>query len=546
MTVRYLPFTLTLRAPAVLNILRGDPNSAATLTFIPGGAIRGALAARLGDPDCHAEVRSQFQTFVLDGSVRFLHAYPLDDGSRRTLPSPISLRSPREADRHFDLASFEGQDQATWPEKSLSTFPWQYVSLTSAQPVCINTEIGSRIHHQRDRQRGRAWTEKRDGREFPHGAIFTFEYMRPGQSFGGLIQVLGADESECGQLINRIQEIIKGPIQLGRSRRAGYGGEAESNWGSVQEREVAGEGVILTNPGAGDLFRVLLTSDCIVRDPRSGQIDPAALPELFVARLGGRATLQRIRWTFGLTGGFNRKWHLELPQARTVAAGSVLLFKAEDNIPIADLLAMEHEGIGERLTEGYGRLVFLEAPVQEIRIRSCAQAPVTKPSAPAPEVVTFIERRLLRADLNQEIERLALTVASRASRIPTASLLGRLRVPLRAQPGPALQTVAEWLDFGARALRRPAQDQLRRCRIDPGTGSLSLATWIVELASGNRWDRLREWLRLETLAQRNHVVSEDSALQHLKEMHHEITVRLIDTMLAALAKQRKRKEARAR
>jgi hypothetical protein len=223
-----------------------------------------------------------------------------------------------------------------------------------------------------------------------------------------------------------------------------------------------------------------------------------------------------------------------------------LLFKAEDNIPIDDLLAMEHEGIGERLTEGYGRVVFLEAPVQEIRIRFRAQAPVTKPSAPAPEVVTFIERRLLRAAMNLEIDRLALTVASRASRIPTASLLGRLRVPLRAQPGPALQTLAEWLGSGARALRRPAQDQLRRCRIDPGTGSLSLATWIVDLASGNRWGRLREWLRLEPLAQRNHVVSEDSALQQLKEMHDEITVRLIDAMLAALAKQRKRKEASAR
>jgi hypothetical protein len=68
----------------------------------------------------------------------------------------------------------------------------------------------------------------------------------------------------------------------------------------------------------------------------------------------------------------------------------------------------------------------------------------------------------------------------------------------------------------------------------------------VDLASGNRWDRLREWLRLEPLAQRNHVVSEDSALQQLKEMHDEITVRLIDAMLAALAKQRKRKEASAR
>jgi len=547
MTIRYLPFTLTLSAPTVLKILGGDPNSAATLTFIPGGAIRGALAARLGDPDSHTGLRSQFQTFVLDGSVRFLHAYPLDDGNRRTLPSPISLRSPRarEADKHFDLAGFEGQDQATWPEELLSTFPWQYVSLTSAQPVCINTEIGSRTHHQRDRQRGRAWTEKRDGREFQHGAIFTYEYLEPGQTFGGLIQVFGADETECGQRMNRIQEILKGPIQLGRSRRAGYGGEAEIRWGSVQEREASGEGVIMTDLRGGYLFRALFTSDCIARHPRTGQIDPASLPELFLSRFGGRVTLRRVRWGFDLVGGFNRKWRTELPQAKTVAAGSVMLFRAEEKIPIDYLLAIEHEGIGERRTEGFGRFTFLEAPVQELQIRHPARAQVQKPSIRAPELVEFLECRLLQSAVSREIEQLALTVAGRAFRIPSPSLLSRLRVPLRMQPARALQTLTEWLGSGDRALRRPAQDQLRRCRIDHGSGPSSLVNWLSDLVGDGRWVLLRECLRLEALAQRNHVVSETGALQQIRRMTDEIAVRMIDATLAALAKQRGRKEASA-
>jgi hypothetical protein len=41
------------------------------------------------------------------------------------------------------------------------------------------------------------------------------------------------------------------------------------------------------------------------------------------------------------------------------------------------------------------------------------------------------------------------------------------------------------------------------------------------------------------------VVSEARALQQLQGMDEEIAVRLIDTTLAALAKQRKRKEASA-
>ncbi len=545
MTVRYLPFTLSLRAPAILNVVGGDPNSAATLGYIPGGAIRGTLAGRLGDPESRKESRPLFQSLILDGSVCCLNAYPLDDGRRRTLPASTSLRSSKEADRHLDLAAFEGQDQATWPEDSVTVFPWRYVSLTSAQPVGINAEIGSRIHHQRDRQRGRAWTETRNGREFPHGAIFTYEYLQPGQTFGGLIQVLAADEAECGQRINQIQEILKGPIRLGRSRRAGYGGEAEINWGSVQQREVSGEGVISKDLQPGDLFRLLLTSDCIVRDPRTGQIDPASLPELLRSRFGGRVTLCRLRWAFDLAGGFNQKWRMELPQARTVAAGSVLLLRAEERIPIDDLQALEHEGIGERRTEGFGRFTFLEVPVQQVKILRAAKSQVQKPSSTAPELVAFIERRLLQSAVSREIEQLALTVAGRASRIPSPSLLGRLRVPLRAQPAGALQTLAEWLGSGDCALRRPAQDQLRRCRIDPGTGPLSLATWLKDLVGDNRWDRLREWLRLEPLAQRNHVISEDGSIQQLMRMSDEVAVRLIDATLAALAKQKKRKEASA-
>ena len=545
MTVRYLPFTLSFGAPAILNVVGGDPNSAATLGYIPGGAIRGALAARLGDPDSRAGIRSRFQSLVLDGSVCCLHAYPLDDRDQRTLPAPTSLRASREADRCLDLAAFEGHDQATWPEESLSALPWQYVSLASAQPVGVTPKIGSRIHHQRDRQRGRAWSEQRDGREVQHGAIFTYEYLQPGQTFGGLIQVFGVDEWECAQRINEIQETLKGAIRLGRSRRAGYGGEAGINWGSIQEREVSGEGVILKDLSAGDQFRVLLTSDCIVRDPRTGQLDPAACDQLLAERLGGRATLKRIRWAFNVVGGFNQKWRLELPQARSVAAGSVLLFQAEERIPINDLLALEHEGLGERRTEGFGRFTFLEAPVQEVRIRRAARSQAQKPSTAAPELVEFIECRLLQSAVSREIEQLALTVAGCASRIPSPSLLGRLRVPLRMQPARALQTLSECLSSGDRALRRPAQDQLRRCRIDPGPGPLSLATWMRDLAADDRWDRLRDWLRLEPLAQRNHVVSEEGALQQLKRMNDEVAVRLIDATLAALAKQREQKEGSA-
>jgi hypothetical protein len=68
---------------------------------------------------------------------------------------------------------------------------------------------------------------------------------------------------------------------------------------------------------------------------------------------------------------------------------------------------------------------------------------------------------------------------------------------------------------------------------------------LSNLVSEHRWDRLKELLSLESLAQRNHVVSEAGALRQLERMNDEIAVRVIDATLAALAKQRKRKEASA-
>lgn len=41
---RYFPYTLTLKSPAVITALGGDPNSSSTLAYIPGAAVRGAVA----------------------------------------------------------------------------------------------------------------------------------------------------------------------------------------------------------------------------------------------------------------------------------------------------------------------------------------------------------------------------------------------------------------------------------------------------------------------------------------------------------------------
>ena len=88
MIVCYYPYTLTLGSPVVLTSAGGDPNSAETMDFIPGSAIRGAAARVLTD------TASDFHRLILSGEVRYLNAYVLL--GNQPLLAHARVAAPRE------------------------------------------------------------------------------------------------------------------------------------------------------------------------------------------------------------------------------------------------------------------------------------------------------------------------------------------------------------------------------------------------------------------------------------------------------------------
>lgn len=545
MIVRYLPYTLSLHAPAVLTSLGGTANSSRSLSFIPGSALRGATARALGDPAGDADRLRRFRTLILDGAVRYLNAYPRAAG-RRTLPTPVSFRvdktgtvGPSGAITAWDLAAFDGQgdtDDEDWPDASLSGLPEPFVSIGAAQPLRVTPAMGSRIHQQRDRARGRAWKEERDGLEEAPGAIFAFEFLEADQEFAGLVQIRGEDSAACDELAEIVRNVLRGRILLGRSRRGGYGGDGTISWEDPRDRELYGQGVVNADLPAGTCFRALLTAPYVGRDPDTGQVDPSRVASDIVEAFKGRVEVLRRRWSFELVGGFNRKWRLELPQALACAAGSVVVLSARVPIPLGDLLAVEHRGLGERRVEGFGRLVFLQAPS---RVDLYAPRPPTRtpPTRQPPDLVRFVEGRILGSAIERAIEVEAARLARNAEALPSPSLLGRLRTAMRGDPQNALRTLQTWLEReGEHRLKRPAMDQLERCRLENGT---RLSAWLREMARGQNDQQLATLLRLDALAQRFHVVSEATARKHWVSRTLWIRARLIDSTLAALARRQR-------
>lgn len=555
----YLHYTLTLRSPAIVSTLSGDPNRVSTQPFIPGSAIRGALATRLLAGGAKGD-SAEFRHLILSSDVRYLHAYPKLEGDR-ALPTPAAWKSEKNkrSDVH-DLAAYSGRVdvdsddfEADWPQESVSSSVPPFRVASGTEIKTISPRRSSRVHQQRDREKGRSW---KDEKEQQHGALFAFEYLEANQVFCGVIQI----RSDATTDIDRIKALLDGQcILVGRSRRAGYGGEAEINFTprkkpSKCEYENV-NGWIKTDIPPGTLFRAMLTSAYVGRHRETGQIDPVALEQEFVDGLG--ATIERRRWSFETLGAFNRTWRLEVPQAHAVAAGAEFVLKAEKAISVATLHKLEHDGLGERRTEGFGRVLFLVHRDDKTTFTLCPVADKQKAidakdhSNPVDEQLAFLEERIVLAAVRAELDRIAsIDIAGKAKSIPTNSLLGRIRTLFRAvmdkeSAQDSLRKLETWCGTGSNALKDKARKHLEKCT---GLPADHLLSWLGSFAKPQRepkeqWDALvrlsANASTLNGLAKKNHLTSSDHAQAVLHDHSAMLSVYLVDGVLAALARRKK-------
>ncbi|MGC8794098.1 MAG: hypothetical protein ACP5U2_11980, partial [Bryobacteraceae bacterium] len=340
------------------------------------------------------------------------------------------------------------------------------------------------------------------------------------------------------------------PVVLGRSRRAGYGGDATIEFLPEIPREYAGATYLLAGDlGMGATLRILLSSPCIVRDPLTGQVDPWAIEAELGQRLNGAARIERRRWAFETVGGFNQKWGLELPQACAIQAGSVFVLRALRQIALQELLALEHEGLGERRAEGFGRLVLLEHDDadDEIHLRTDLQA--TKGSqaaadaAPDHPLLGLLETRLVLEAAQDELCRAAFRLAGKVECPPAKALLGRLRTLLRiaqdeAKAQAALGTLsallAKWEQTDQKAVR-----QLKESRLD----KQNLLEWLKSLAAPGDpggWEALveatRDSAQLNAVSQKHCLRTEASVTEILRQHAATLTVTFLDALLAAISR----------
>lgn len=529
-------FQVKLLEPCLFSDLSGDPNSAASVLYIPGSAMRGLLVGRYIRAGGTADAAdADFQRLFLNGSTRFLNGYPTDR-AQRSLPVPLAWRRnkaliAKQPDTPLMDHSVEPPDDSTTQWVSAGAPFCAFIEIEDEIPQTIrllSPDTTISIHTSRARSAGRATRTD--------GAVYRYVALAEGQTFSAAVI---CDTLEDADLLHGY---VEGEARLGGSKTAGYGrvvlqdAVVSQNW---SERPLEME-------DTGDLV-VTLLSHALVRNSNGHFVAEAeavraalqsktkvTLPDPSVTFLAGEAV-----------GGFNRTWGLPLPQATATAMGSVFVFPQVSLEPDA-VRKLEAEGIGERRAEGFGRLMINAYRQEEWGVALNSASDTTVPDLMAPgadaasrALAREISARLLRRHLDRELIRRANELA-KPIKTPTPSQIGRLRLAIQnallQQPHEGRAALRAYLDSvqNRGTTRRQFQDQV---------AGRSLLEWLHHRTNdGSTADPPSIFAGDGELPAQNAPNIGQVAADRTPELVYEYNLRLMDATLALAAK-RKRQPA---
>ena len=466
-----LRYRFTLTAAVVIPGSDGDPNTIVTRQDIPGSHLWGAAAWYYLNQGNHTPIDNAFRRAFLDGGLRFLAAYPetVDTQPLRLTPIPHSMRKFKDDEGVVDFV--EGGRPKDTPTKRLDC---RYAKIGNELLETQSVKTERNYHHARaskNRRVGRAL-----GAEVPDGgAFFAYEAIQAGQSFQGA--VLGSERD-----LTDLKVWLQGlkTVSIGRSRSAQYS-EAEFEWidevplelgelaewngFNMQQKPPSSNGSLTITT----LSPLLTVNDNGHPDVRFPTQELANALGLDVSELKLSASYTRTE----MIGGYHT--HLRLPRQQwpAIATGSVFMFELESDVIEkcqAHLVQLEHNGLGLRKGEGYGRIAVNRHGYLDLQTEQQLDDPdkvniPDPPEAELPQDLLELLQGVVRTRCIAEMQEMAQTIASKIKNIPSNSLLGRLRLFLQQDPAVAVERLGN--------LRKPAKDALTNCRINTRESGIS-------------------------------------------------------------------------
>ena len=296
-----------------------------TLHYIPGSAMRGLVITELANKGFDEKKEPLFT------SVRFLNAYPVVEDTP-LLPSPKGF--------YEDKAESDGKK----PLKNVVTDGKSVEGLKRARLGEFCSLSGDTIFFY-SMQTGGDLKIRMDGDQ-----MFRNEYIDSGYMFSGAIA------SEDRDLLETISSIIGEKIYLGNARGAGMGTCTVLSK-DISENIPFEEDAIKADK-ENECYMMLL-SPTAMRDKNG---EPTGLD---LGILQDRLGVQNLKVSYCSTSvrniqGYNRTWRGHIPSVMMYDKGSVFHLTFDGKLEQSKARALMDSGIGERIYDGFGRVLFME------------------------------------------------------------------------------------------------------------------------------------------------------------------------------------------
>ncbi len=303
-----------------------------TFRYLPGTVIRGlVINALAAEPDFE-----QIKKILFSTKVRYLNAFPTDH-DQALLPSPkgfyedkTDAKGKKEIRNVIaDRDSCEGCKRAAlgrFCRINGDCVDYYQIETGSDLKIKINLKAG----------------EKQN--------VFRNEYIAAGYVFTGYIAV------EEESLKERIRSVFDRQVILGSGRSAGLG-KCEILECTYTDR-LPYEEVLVKEEQPSSCYMMLLSNTAM----RGANGEICGLdPEKLGAQLGVKnLRIESCSASTVIVKGYSRVWKGPVPSVTMYEQGSVFLLRYDGTLTTERMYAVCDQGIGIRVNEGFGRVLFLE------------------------------------------------------------------------------------------------------------------------------------------------------------------------------------------
>ncbi len=547
MSNRVITCRLSLDAPLILSLPGGDANSTETLSYLSGSSILGVLAGmwlKKNGKKGSLGGDKGFRTLFLEHHLRCANGYPEGRKRQRLLPSPFSLYAPKDDDEKvYDLTSEEHHDLQ---ESGMSLWPQRFISIDREAEAInyISSEKEVMIHHQRERDKGRATEEK--------GAVFSYVSLPSGARY--ITHIFCDEVVDAAEVISLLDGST---MHMGRSKKVQYGGKVKVEVLYEERQEKFSEAGSYETLRIGQTYTVTLTSDYLGCGPngcwQAGETiwlhDFAEAIGLFPEQLkladdSPIPLFARIKQV----SGYVAPWAMPRPLRTGLRAGTTILFTVAAEVKSDQIQQALWQGLGDRRAEGFGRFVLNwagggttpDTPYTASVIPEIAETtPNTEEmDVDSKEMLQFCWNRLfveeLKAKLTERIKEF-VTYLNQTKGIPPKSVLNRVRQQIQAASN--AEGISTWLQEVKASKNKKFGNHLLRCWI-PELNQNLLGRLQVIFENQDEIKKLLDWHRISVISDLFGQESGNDFTQYLWWSQQKFA----ESMLLELIQRKKREE----